>query len=257
MSKKSLLTLLRSPRGSEVFMLGTAHISEASEEAVRRVIQAVKPKTVVVELCAERAQILRERGSNEGPERVFPHFDDPLMSKLSSTVSKFAFANGRDMHAAILAADDCRAKVVYGDLTQTEVMSGLREAFQTIGGFPGLMARAAQAPPPPPSLLEVQMEAVLSLDVNKMVENIKDRSIIYDLKSWVGCITPELMAALLDRRDDHIFQALKKTVDGSPENRSSGHQTVAVVGVAHMDGIEEKWRSSYGSSSVLSIPELP
>ncbi len=48
----------------QVHLVGTAHVSKASSEEVREVIQAVQPQTVFVELDAQRGQQLR-RGTPE------------------------------------------------------------------------------------------------------------------------------------------------------------------------------------------------
>lgn len=44
----------------EVVLVGTAHVSEQSAEAVAQVIQAVRPDNVVVELCRSRSSIMQE-----------------------------------------------------------------------------------------------------------------------------------------------------------------------------------------------------
>eukprot|EP00729_Bicosta_minor_P002399 gene2399-8188_t len=43
----------------EVLLIGTAHISYASVEQVQQLVREVKPKSVFVELCRSRYQILR------------------------------------------------------------------------------------------------------------------------------------------------------------------------------------------------------
>ena len=55
----SLLSLLRAPT-NDVYLIGTAHVSAASERAVRSVIQAVRPGVVMVELCDDRARAMRQ-----------------------------------------------------------------------------------------------------------------------------------------------------------------------------------------------------
>eukprot|EP00904_Undaria_pinnatifida_P014018 jgi/Undpi1/9747/HiC_scaffold_27.g12203.m1 len=42
----------------EVYVLGTSHVSEASAADVRRVVDAVQPQSVVVELCKSRAGLM-------------------------------------------------------------------------------------------------------------------------------------------------------------------------------------------------------
>ena len=62
------VTLLRSGTSSnEVYLVGTAHISESSADEVRDLVRLVKPNTVFVELCAGRAMKMRsaKRGEEE------------------------------------------------------------------------------------------------------------------------------------------------------------------------------------------------
>lgn len=49
-----------------VFLVGTAHVSERSAEDVARVISAVRPECVVVELCRSRAAALGDGGDGGG-----------------------------------------------------------------------------------------------------------------------------------------------------------------------------------------------
>jgi len=48
----------------QIHLVGTAHVSKASSEEVRDIIQAVQPQIVFVELDAQRAQQLR-RGTED------------------------------------------------------------------------------------------------------------------------------------------------------------------------------------------------
>ena len=51
-------TLLKTPSGARVYLVGTAHFSRESHEDVERVIRAVQPDVVMVELCKSRVNIL-------------------------------------------------------------------------------------------------------------------------------------------------------------------------------------------------------
>ena len=51
-------TLLKTPSGARVYLVGTAHFSRESHEDVERVIRAVQPDIVMVELCKSRVNIL-------------------------------------------------------------------------------------------------------------------------------------------------------------------------------------------------------
>ena len=46
-----------------VYLVGTAHVSRQSAEDVRRVIQAVRPQNVVVELCSSRTAVMYDEAA--------------------------------------------------------------------------------------------------------------------------------------------------------------------------------------------------
>jgi hypothetical protein len=53
--------------GAEIFLVGTAHVSQRSAEEVKELIDVVRPDAVMVELCAQRAAKLRSgHVSSEG-----------------------------------------------------------------------------------------------------------------------------------------------------------------------------------------------
>ncbi|GLH04301.1 Uncharacterized protein GBIM_10036, partial [Gryllus bimaculatus] len=53
------VTLLKTPEGAKVYVVGTAHFSIESQEDVAKIIQAVQPHIVLVELCKARVNILQ------------------------------------------------------------------------------------------------------------------------------------------------------------------------------------------------------
>ncbi|XP_014209792.1 traB domain-containing protein [Copidosoma floridanum] len=53
------VTLLTTPEGSKCYLVGTAHFSIESQNDVAKVIQAVQPHIVMVELCKDRIHVLQ------------------------------------------------------------------------------------------------------------------------------------------------------------------------------------------------------
>ena len=47
--------------GSEIILIGTAHVSHESADLVERVIEEERPDTVCVELCKPRYEAIRQR----------------------------------------------------------------------------------------------------------------------------------------------------------------------------------------------------
>ncbi|XP_066581050.1 traB domain-containing protein isoform X2 [Prorops nasuta] len=52
------VTLLRTPDGGKLYLIGTAHFSIESQEDVAKVIRAVQPHSITVELCKARLPVL-------------------------------------------------------------------------------------------------------------------------------------------------------------------------------------------------------
>ena len=254
-ASSSLLSLLRAPT-NDVYLIGTAHVSAASERAVRSVIQAVRPGAVMVELCDDRARAMRQNA--RGPSLMdalglalpflsgHPHLK-PALELLDGLVS----ANGRDMRAALEEADATSARIVHGDLPQAVTLSKLKRCFGDGGGsgVMELMQRAARAPPPPEILVRLQ-SSLMRGAVMDSVEELKDRAAVRALRDYIEELAPDPVRVVCHDRDAHMDGVLARIA--CEGERGSG--VVAVVGVAHMDGIERKWVERFGPGSARSIP---
>ena len=53
-----------------MYLVGTAHVSLQSAEDVRRVIEAVQPQNVVVELCSSRTAIMYDEGTGSAKTSI-------------------------------------------------------------------------------------------------------------------------------------------------------------------------------------------
>ena len=53
---------------TQIYLVGTAHVSKNSAEEVRELINIVKPSTVMVELCRKRADKLRSNTQVSAPD---------------------------------------------------------------------------------------------------------------------------------------------------------------------------------------------
>ncbi len=78
-----------------------------------------------------------------------------------------------------------------------------------------------------PSLAELFREG------GGVVERLKRREIVAALVREIRAASPALAAVLLDERDDYMAQGLAQ-LQG---------RAVAVVGLAHMEGLESRWRA--------------
>ncbi len=64
---------------------------------------------------------------------------------------------------------------------------------------------------------------------------------------------------MLRNRDAHMHQKLELLARGGAGGRAGGASSapagrvVAVVGVAHMDGLEQRWAETFGAASVTPL----
>lgn len=223
----------------------------------------VKPKTVFVELDPARAAQLRNRssdakkGGNED-ENVAP-FDlsnitsHPLFSgggafgkmglpanfaqileSMPNLLKRIGWLppQGGDMMAALEEADRIGARCVYGDV----------EFSQTIREMKGAMGKLMMNPsqlltsiPPPPNELGNIFGGLLSgqNDPKEVVEMIKSRERAQQCTTYLRRAFPSIYHVMITKRDVHMASMLR-------EHCSDG-KVVAVVGMAHVEGIEREW----------------
>jgi pheromone shutdown protein TraB len=295
----SYLRDLRS--GNEVFLVGTAHISRKSADEVRAVIRSVKPDTVFLELCEQRAEALRSsmrRGPEDGvpeplrqllaslgcdlarnrnasssttdttrsslttsPRSSLPFLPLLLLSAPGSLGEKLLGEGLRAMYqflrgyhgldpglefkVGLEEADRVGARLVLGDRAQRDTVRALSEALDLADVF-RLLTRGAASN----EFAGVDPELKRALasmdwsDPESAVELLKTRRATRAMAAQMRASFPRVAAAMLDQRDDVMTQNLLRRCSG---------RTVAVVGMAHMDGIEERWRDAFeGAGNAVS-----
>lgn len=162
----SVLYIRDSVTSSEVYLIGTAHISDKSADDVADLIELVRPDFVFLELCPKREQKLREMmgkssaaeehsseqepGKNKGNEGASASFLDDFLA--AAGVQKWSGAGGvastlrgafqrllpaqqnkvqpgGEFRTAIAKADSLKIPIISGDRDQEETMRLLRQAM--------------------------------------------------------------------------------------------------------------------------------
>lgn len=239
----------------EVYLVGTAHVSAASSDDVRHTIAVARPHHIMVELCADRARRLRDGKQPKTVEEIARDFLQQLMQQrtpnqvpgfgvelvLKAGLSAFyAFLrqlgldSGQEFKAALEEAARLQLKVCLGDRDVNETMQRLRQALSKTP-FHEVM----HAPPPPAGLFadrRINYHDLSSLAAS--VEELKNRRQIRILREYMTGVVPHIMEAMVKERDVIMTEKIL--------NECGIGRTVAVVGMAHMDGIEEEWRQRGG-----------
>ncbi|GMH42131.1 hypothetical protein BSKO_10050 [Bryopsis sp. KO-2023] len=245
--------------GAEVFLVGTAHISKKSADEVHDAINFIKPDTVMVELCPERAAKLRQGGSVEHPMGPLPDVMGKLQGltktfgptfgvrekEAASSIGDFikGFYNylralgltpGLEFKVAMEEAEKLGANVVYGDIDGSITMKKMSNSMSFAKFLTSL--QFSESP-------DIEMDVFDDInDLEKMVEGMKRRAVVASVQNVMERVNPKLVQALVHDRDQHMVDILLG-LQG---------RIVAVVGLGHMDGMERRWNDA---QSQLWLPK--
>lgn len=214
-------------QGREIVLIGTAHVSRRSVDEVREVIRELRPDTVCVELDEARLATLEDESRWERYDarpalaegRAGVLLASLLFAGFQARMGKrLGVRPGEEMVAAVLTARELGAAVVLAD---RDVQVTLRRCHAAL-----------------PLLARAQIGVMLALlpffapDVSEEdVEKLKERAALGDVLEAFAREMPALERPLITERDAHLAARIR----GAP-----GARVVAVVGAAHVPGIE-RW----------------
>ena len=254
------ITLVRSAKGQELTLIGTAHISADSAVLVRNVISTLRPDTVMIELDPSRAGKLMQRskgvvasdtsavsetgGGSGNPTYGVGQLAGRLLrgdlagatengigvglSSLYKQMDEMGFQSGGEFLAAVEEADAVGATLLLGDRDARVTIRRLRDAVLEMVRNPPVPTGAQ----PPAALMEAAggpNAEMTKESVSTTLGVLKQRENVRALSQYLKTEVPPLYTALIGERDEYMAQSLLN---------SSGERIVAVVGLAHVDGIE-------------------
>jgi len=275
----STVTYLEGPNGSQVYIVGTAHFSEESNEDVIKTLELVKPHIVCLELCRNRLHVIKcteEEIMDEVQNIGFAKMKELLSRSglfyglfqlsflhLSAGLTKqLKLAPGGEFRAAYNKGKElgCNFK-----LSDRSIQITLRRAIYslTIAKQLGLAVK-----------LLFNNEKVTKSDVESFKGDLLEKLI----KEIAGEY-PNLSRIFVDERDQYlssmIYEAAKtdpatlhrncqynsseEDSDYSPEEEQydMGEKTkiVAVVGIGHIAGIKKYWGHKIDIEAICVVPE--
>mmetsp|Transcript_14974 Transcript_14974/g.38637 ORF Transcript_14974/g.38637 Transcript_14974/m.38637 type:complete len:369 (+) Transcript_14974:51-1157(+) len=298
------VTQVRSARGQDITLVGTAHISEDSAELVSRIIRNQRPDVVMIELDPARAAKLIGRASQtlklEDPERAQlrgarpdlalaplppPSFPVPVaspsapatpatstfgigsvagralrgdleeakaeavgagLSSLYKQLDNMGFQSGQEFVVAVREADALGASLLLGDQDARKTLRRLKDALGEVLSNPKALDNLA---PPPAALAAVTggdgPGELNRENVESAMAVLKQRDNVRALSAYLRTNVPALYEALIAERDRYMANSLLG---------SDGRTIVAVVGLAHVDGIEAAILREAGTSKSVTKP---
>ena len=221
--------------GVEYTLLGTAHVSRASAEAVKEMAGSGEYNAIAVELCQARYSALTA-------ERKWTDLDlykiiregkaGLVMANLALSAyqrriaEQFGIEPGAEMRAATIAAKerDLPLQLVDRDLATT-----LRRSYASVPWYKRVYLMAG---------LALGMVSSEEID-EEAIEKLKEGDILESTFTEFAEQSPELYEALIAERDRFMAARLRE------ENAdSSGRKVLVVIGAGHMEGLARHLETS-------------
>ncbi|XP_024365398.1 uncharacterized protein [Physcomitrium patens] len=229
-----------------VYIVGTAHMSKLSANQVTRVINAVQPENVVIELCRSRAGIMYDEAQTsdvkQGSKNLMSMSGDNfgsavgrslklggrsalalrlLLAGVSKRLSASAgVATGEEFRAARKAAEALGAQIVLGD---RPIEITLQRAWRSLKWDERLRFGA--------TLVQGMSDKNLNVS-EESLQMLKSDDALSAMFGELSSRFPSLMQPLIHERDMYLAWSLKrsKAVNGCK-------RVVGVVGKGHLRGI--------------------
>ncbi|KAL5730957.1 hypothetical protein ACHQM5_003731 [Ranunculus cassubicifolius] len=230
----------------EVYLVGTAHVSQESCREVQAVISYLKPQVVFLELCSSRVAILTPQNLQVPTMSEMIHmwkkrnmnaFGVLYSWFLAKVASKLEVFPGSEFRVAYEEAMKYGGKVVLGDRPVQITLRrtwGKMKLWHKVKFLYSMFFQAMFLPSP---------EAL-----NKMLKEMDDVDMLTLVVQEMSKAFPTLMETLLYERDLYMSSTLLKVA----REHSS---VVAVVGKGHLQGIKKNWQQPVQIKELLKLPE--
>ena len=210
---------------SEITILGTAHISSKSVDAVREIIEKEKPDTVCVELCNSRMTSIQD------PEHwkkldIFKVFKERkmylllaslILSSFQKKLGKGEIKPGDELRAAMDEGKKIGAKVVPVD---REIQTTLKRSWGNVSFFSKMYLLSA-----------LITSLLVKEDVTpEKIEELKSDDALKDLFSQLPPRYNSIKEVIIDERDKYLAENIRRQAKDSKK-------VFAVVGAGHLEGI--------------------
>lgn len=227
-------------------ILGTAHVSTASVEAVREQISTYQPDVVAVELCSSRHEALTSdrRLDKEGLLKVVKEGKAPLVllqSLLAAEQRKMGMDEGQQPGAELLVAvQEAEAANLEVSLIDRDIQTTLRRAWKEMR-------------------FREKFRILWSLlgedddedgpDVSELLEN---QDLLSSLMEELRTFSPGAGVVLIDERDAFLAGKISSL-------QTSEKKILAVVGAGHLKGIEKhlQEKTSPAEDGLKELETLP
>lgn len=219
--------------GVRFTLLGTAHVSRASVDAVRAAVASGDYDSVAVELDAGRLQSLTDPDTlarldlvkviREGKTHLFAA-NLALAAYQRRLAEQLGVEPGEELKAGAL---DAQARGLPVHLIDREVGLTFKRALQSLGWWQRTKVGAG---------ILASMFADEEVGDDE-IEKLKQGDMLESSFGEFATESPQLYSTIIAERDQYMASALRQVAAGAPTGKASPYRVLAVVGAGHLPGL--------------------
>jgi pheromone shutdown-related protein TraB len=227
--------------GRRFFLVGTAHVSEASADLVEKVIRERQPDTVCIELCDSRYETLTNPDRWKETDlfsvirsgRAYVLMAQLVLASFQRKLAEeFRIRPGEEMHRAMAVSAEVGAEL---SLVDREIRTTLKRAWSNAGLGTTLKMVWSLA------LSLFNREPISEAEIEKL-KGSDELTVMMD--EFSGAL-PGVKTALIDERDEYLAAKILA---------SPGKEVVAVVGAGHVPGIKRVFGTPIDIDELETLP---
>ena len=230
--------------GKEIILIPTAHISKKSAEQVKEVIETEEPDSVCVELDEQRYSSINDE-DNWNEMNIFQVIKEKksllllvnliISSFQSRMAEKLGIKSGEEMRQGIKSAEKIGAELVLAD-------RNIQITFKRVWAGLGLWEK-----------LKLIFQIITMLFVDEEIseaelDELKNENALNMMLEEMGKSFPGIKKHLLDERDQYLANKIKN---------APGEKIVAVLGAAHVPGVQKEIFKEQNLAKITKIPPKP
>ncbi len=235
---------------TNITILGTAHVSKASANAVRELIESNQFDTIAIELCESRYKSIVNPNALADMD-LFEVIKTKKASMVAASLALGAYQQrlaeqfdvqpGEEMRVAIELAHD---KDLQLELIDRDVGITLKRLYRNIPWWRKLY------------VISGLVASVLTNEkvTEEEIEKLKTGDVLESTFSQFADSASDLFSPLISERDQYMSAKLNQVAD-KPKSKN----ILAVVGAGHLAGIKQTLNSGSGSSEEIlqQLTHLP
>ena len=225
--------------GKEITIIGTAHISSDSVEEVKQVLIEIQPDTVAIELDDERYKSMTETKDWKEMDivdiikkkKVGFLLAQMILSSYQRKIAQNLNQNvGQEMSVAIQYSKENQTKLIMID---RNIQTTLLRIWHNLGWFEKI------------KMLSELLGSLFENDVKEEdIEALKQGDMLQSALAEVSKQFPKIAETLIFERDRIMAYKLA---------HANGQKIVAVVGAAHVPGIQKNLTNNTPISNILQV----